>query len=474
MNTNDTICALATPQGGALGVIRISGSEAISIAERIFKPRGATPLAERKGQSVVFGDVYDTRGNMLDEVLLTLMRGPHSYTGEDTVEISCHASPYVIQQLMLNIIDKGARQAGPGEYTMRAFLNGKMDLSRAEAVADLIASGNEASHRLAMSQLKGGFSRELNALREKLLKLTTLMELELDFGEEDVTFADRSELTALCDEIERVITALVDSFSVGNAVRNGVPIAIVGETNTGKSTLLNALLREERALVSNISGTTRDTVEGLMTIGGISFRFIDTAGIRETADVVEQMGIERAFDQLQKASVALWVIDPRTDLSTMEESASRLLPLCSGKRLAVLVNKCDIVDAIRISDTMKWAESMIAKHGKGVQWGNHDMWAISAKLGVNMDKLEDFLVDAAAIPNISADAVIVTNVRHYEALKKALTNICDVRRGLADGIPGDLVSLDLRACIRHLAEIVGSVSSEDVLINVFKNFCIGK
>lgn len=455
-------------------MIRISGSEAISIAERIFKPRGATPLAERKGQSVVFGDVYDTRGYMLDEVLLTLMRGPHSYTGEDTVEISCHASPYVIQQLMLNIIDKGARQAGPGEYTMRAFLNGKMDLSRAEAVADLIASGNEASHRLAMSQLKGGFSRELNALREKLLKLTTLMELELDFGEEDVTFADRSELTALCDEIKKVITALVDSFSVGNAVRNGVPIAIVGETNTGKSTLLNALLREERALVSNISGTTRDTVEGMMTIGGVAFRFIDTAGIRETADVVEQMGIERAFDQLQKASVALWVIDPRTDLSTMEESASRLLPLCSGKRLAVLVNKCDIVDAIRISDTMKWAESMIAKHGKGVQWGSRDMWAISAKLGVNMDKLEDFLVDAAAIPSMDADAVIVTNVRHYEALRKALTNIQDVRRGLNDGIPGDLVSLDLRACIRHLAEIVGSVSSEDVLINVFKNFCIGK
>ena len=474
MNTNDTICALATPQGGALGVIRISGSEAISIAERIFKPRGATPLAERKGQSVVFGDVYDNRGNMLDEVLLTLMRGPHSYTGEDTVEISCHASPYVIQQLMLNIIDKGARQAGPGEYTMRAFLNGKMDLSRAEAVADLIASGNEASHRLAMSQLKGGFSRELNALREKLLKLTTLMELELDFSEEDVTFADRSELTALCDEIERVITALVDSFSVGNAVRNGVPIAIVGETNTGKSTLLNALLREERALVSNISGTTRDTVEGMMTIGGVAFRFIDTAGIRETMDVVEQMGIERAFDQLQKAAVALWVIDPRTDPEALEESASRLLPLCSGKRLAVLVNKCDIVDAIRISDTMKWAESMIAKHGKGVQWGSRDMWAISAKLGVNMDKLEDFLVDAAAIPSMDADAVIVTNVRHYEALRKALTNILDVRRGLNDGIPADLVSLDLRACIRHLAEIVGSVSSEDVLINVFKNFCIGK
>ena len=474
MNTNDTICALATPQGGALGVIRISGSEAISIAERIFKPRGATPLAERKGQSVVFGDVYDTRGNMLDEVLLTLMRGPHSYTGEDTVEISCHASPYVIQQLMLNIIDKGARQAGPGEYTMRAFLNGKMDLSRAEAVADLIASGNEASHRLAMSQLKGGFSRQLNDLREKLLKLTTLMELELDFGEEDVTFADRSELTALCDEIERVITALVDSFSVGNAVRNGVPIAIVGETNTGKSTLLNALLREERALVSNISGTTRDTVEGMMTIGGISFRFIDTAGIRETMDVVEQMGIERAFDQLQKAAVALWVVDPRTDPEALEESASRLLPLCAGKRMALLVNKCDIVDEATISEAAKHAEALILKYGNGVQWSSSDMWAISAKMRTNIDKLEAFLVDAAAIPSMDADAVIVTNVRHYEALRKALTNILDVRRGLNDGIPADLVSLDLRACIRHLAEIVGSVSSEDVLINVFKNFCIGK
>lgn len=455
-------------------MIRISGSEAISIAERIFKPRGATPLAERKGQSVVFGDVYDTRGNMLDEVLLTLMRGPHSYTGEDTVEISCHASPYVIQQLMLNIIDKGARQAGPGEYTMRAFLNGKMDLSRAEAVADLIASGNEASHRLAMSQLKGGFSRQLNDLREKLLKLTTLMELELDFGEEDVTFADRSELTALCDEIERVITALVDSFSVGNAVRNGVPIAIVGETNTGKSTLLNALLREERALVSNISGTTRDTVEGMMTIGGISFRFIDTAGIRETMDVVEQMGIERAFDQLQKAAVALWVVDPRTDPEALEESASRLLPLCAGKRMALLVNKCDIVDEATISEAAKHAEALILKYGNGVQWSSSDMWAISAKMRTNIDKLEAFLVDAAAIPSMDADAVIVTNVRHYEALRKALTNILDVRRGLNDGIPADLVSLDLRACIRHLAEIVGSVSSEDVLINVFKNFCIGK
>ena len=312
MELKDTICALATPQGGALGVIRISGSKAIAIAQQIFTPRAGLPLAERKAPAVVFGDVFNDRGELLDEVLLTMMRAPRSYTGEDTVEISCHASPYIIQQLLLNIIDKGARQAEPGEYTMRAFLNGKMDLSRAEAVADLIASESEASHRLAMNQLKGGFSKELAVLRDKLLKLTSLLELELDFSEEDVTFADRQELMTLCQEIETVIGSLVNSFSVGNAVRNGVPVAIVGETNTGKSTLLNALLHEERALVSNISGTTRDTVEGTMSIGGVMFRFIDTAGVRETQDIVEQRGIERTFDQLDKAAVALWVIDPIT------------------------------------------------------------------------------------------------------------------------------------------------------------------
>ena len=474
MELKDTICAVATPQGGALGVIRISGPEAIDIAGKIFTPRGKQPLAERQAPCVVFGDITNDRGEQLDEVLLTMMRAPRSYTGEDTVEISCHASPYIIQQLMLHLIDKGARQAEPGEYTMRAFLNGKLDLSRAEAVADLIASSSEASHRLAMNQLKGGFSRELDKLREKLLKLTTLMELELDFGEEDVTFADRSELMEICNEIETVITSLVNSFSVGNAVRNGIPVAIVGETNTGKSTLLNALLHEERALVSNISGTTRDTVEGLMNISGTTFRFIDTAGIRETMDIVEQMGIERTFDQLNKATIAIWVIDPATDKTTMEESARNLLPYCNGKKLAVLVNKCDIIDAIRLTDTMKWAKTMIEKYGKTTKWDERNIWAISAKLGTNLDKLEDFLVDAAALPEMSADTVVVTNVRHYEALKKALTNILDVKQGLLNGIPGDLVSLDLRACIRHLSEIVGTVSSDEVLANVFKNFCIGK
>ncbi len=474
MELKDTICALATPQGGALGVIRISGGRAIAIAEKIFTPRAGLPLAARKAPAVVFGDVYDDRGGLLDEVLLTMMRAPRSYTGEDTVEISCHASPYIIQQLLLNIIDKGARQAEPGEYTMRAFLNGKMDLSRAEAVADLIASESEASHRLAMNQLKGGFSKELSLLRDKLLKLTSLLELELDFSEEDVTFADRRELMLLCDEIETVIGSLVNSFSVGNAVRNGVPVAIVGETNTGKSTLLNALLHEERALVSNISGTTRDTVEGTMSIGGVMFRFIDTAGVRETQDVVEQMGIERTFDQLEKSSIALWVIDPATNAAVMKESAERILPLCANKKLAILINKCDIVDAIRLTETMKWAENMVAEYGKNTIWDKHNIWAVSAKLGVNMDKLEDFLVESAAIPGISSDAVVVTNVRHYEALKNALKNIVDVRQGLINELSGDLVSEDLRACLRHLSEILGEMTNDEVLGNIFKNFCIGK
>ena len=325
-----------------------------------------------------------------------------------------------------------------------------------------------------MNQLKGGFSKELAALRDKLLKLTSLLELELDFSEEDVTFADRQELMILCKEIESVIGSLVNSFSVGNAVRNGVPVAIVGETNTGKSTLLNALLHEERALVSNICGTTRDTVEGTMSIGGVMFRFIDTAGIRETEDVVERMGIQRTYDQLDKAAVAIWVIDPITDVAVMRESAERILPLCTNKKLAILINKCDIVDAIRLTETMKWAEQMVTQCGKNIIWDKRNMWAISAKLGVNIDKIEDFLVESAALPGISSDAVVVTNVRHYEALKKALANIVDVRLGLINELSGDLVSEDLRACLRHLSEILGEMTSDEVLGNIFKNFCIGK
>ena len=283
---SETICALATAQGGAINVIRISGEKAIEIVSQIFTPKGGVPLEQRKSHTVIFGDLCTNGTEVLDEVLVTLMRAPHSYTGEESVEISCHASAYITQQILLSLLDLGARQAEPGEFTMRAFLNGKMDLSRAEAVADLVSSTSRAAHRLAMNQLKGGFSQELGALRNKLLKLTSLMELELDFSEEDVEFADRTELLQLSDEVDSVMSRLASSFSVGNAVKNGVPVAIVGETNTGKSTLLNALLREDRAIVSDICGTTRDTIEGLMTLSGVSFRFIDTAGLRETHDVV--------------------------------------------------------------------------------------------------------------------------------------------------------------------------------------------
>ena len=471
---NDTICALATPQGGAISVIRISGDKAIEYVSRIFKPRSGVSLVERRTHTVVFGDLCTNGKEILDEVLVTIMRGPHSYTGEDSIEISCHASSYITQQLLLALLDMGARQAAPGEFTMRAFMNGKMDLSSAEAVADLIASTSRASHRLAINQLKGGFSNELGKLRDKLLKLTTLMELELDFSEEDVEFADRQELQALCQEVETVMTRLVDSFSVGNAVKNGVPVAIVGETNTGKSTLLNALLREDRAIVSDICGTTRDTIEGMMNIGGVAFRFIDTAGVRETHDVVEKMGIERTLEQLKKSSIALWMIDPTADAEQIEELAKKLLPMCGSKKLAVLVNKCDIVEQSALTKVMEHAKQLVENYGAEAEWSENDLWTISARKGTNIDRLEEFLVRSAAIPDISAEDVVVTNARHYEALKRALENIREVQTGLAGGLPGDLVSEPLRAAIRNLSEILGEMTTDEVLGNIFANFCIGK
>lgn len=471
---NDTICALATSQGGAISIIRVSGEKAIEYVSRIFTPKKGKPLAERRTHTVTFGDISTDCKEVLDEVLVTIMRTPHSYTGEDCVEISCHASPYITQQVLLALLDMGARQAAPGEFTMRAFMNGKMDLSRAEAVADLIASTSRASHRLAMNQLKGGFSNELGKLRDKLLKLTTLMELELDFSEEDVTFADREELSTLCNEVEAVMRRLADSFSVGNAVKNGVPVAIVGETNTGKSTLLNALLREDRAIVSDISGTTRDTVEGMMTIGGITYRFIDTAGVRETDDIVEQMGIERTLEQLRKSSIAIWLIDPTAQAEDIEELAKKLLPMCDGKKLAVLVNKCDIVENDVIEKVKEWSRGLVEKYACDAEWDTSDLWAISAREGTNMDRLEEFLVRSAAIPAISAEDIVVTNARHYEALKRALENIQEVQTGLAGGLPGDLVSEPLRAAINNLSEILGEMTTDEVLGNIFANFCIGK
>ena len=477
MHTHDTICAIATAQGGAIGIIRVSGPDAITITGQHFRSIQGAPLTERKARTATFGHLIGTDGTMLDEVLVTLFRAPHSYTGEDSVEISCHGSSYILQQALRLLIDSGCRLAAPGEYTQRAFLNGKMDLSQAEAVADLIASTSAAPHRLALSQLRGGFSQELSALRDKLLHLTSLMELELDFSDhEELEFADRSELSQIADDIERVIARLTHSFNVGNAIKNGVPVAIIGETNVGKSTLLNALVGEERAIVSDIHGTTRDVIEDTVNLHGITFRFIDTAGIRQTTDVVESIGIERTYQKMQQASIVLWMIDaiqethpiPPCEGGSTNLLQSQVLPHRedlggSPKPLLLLFNKCD-----QVSPEERTALEQAYAHI------NAPKLFISAKSRIGLDTLESHLVEAAALPDISQSDVIVTNARHYEALTHALDAIRRVQDGLAMNLSGDFVSQDLRECIHHLSDIVGEVSTDSVLQNIFKHFCIGK
>ena len=462
-HTQDTICAIATAQGGAIGVIRISGPEAISITAQHFRPIGGAPLTERKARTAIFGHLIGTDGSMLDEVLVTLFRAPYSYTGEDSVEISCHGSSYILQQALRLLIDSGCRLAAPGEYTQRAFLNGKMDLSQAEAVADLIASTSAATHRLALSQLRGGFSKELATLRDKLLHLTSLMELELDFSDhEELEFADRSELSQIADEIERVISRLAHSFNVGNAIKNGVPVAIIGETNVGKSTLLNALVGEERAIVSDIHGTTRDVIEDTVNLRGITFRFIDTAGIRQTTDVVESIGIERTYQKMQQASIVLWMIDASLSSEANSEFKIQHSEFINGK-LLLLFNKADRI-------TPEERETLLQSYADV----DAPKLFISAKEHLGLDALESYLVEAAALPDISQSDVIVTNARHYEALTHALDSIHRVQDGLQMQLSGDFVSQDLRECIHHLSDIVGEVSTDSVLQNIFKHFCIGK
>lgn len=403
---------------------------------------------------------------MIDEVLVSLFRAPHSYTGEDSTEITCHGSSYILQQVMQLLIKNGCRMAQPGEYTQRAFLNGKMDLSQAEAVADLIASSSAATHRLALSQMRGGFSKELTTLREKLLNFTSMIELELDFSEEDVEFADRSALRRLADEIEEVIARLANSFSVGNVIKNGVPVAIIGETNAGKSTLLNVLLNEDKAIVSDIHGTTRDVIEDTVNIGGITFRFIDTAGIRETSDTIESLGIERTFQKLDQAEIVLWMIDSADAISQLTLLSDKILPRCEHKQLILVFNKVELINETQKNELASQFSEHIGSEIESI--------FISAKQRLHTNELQQRLVAAAHLPTVTQNDVIVTNVRHYEALTRALDAIHRVQEGLDANISGDFLSQDIRECIFHLSDIAGEVTNDMVLQNIFAHFCIGK
>ena len=462
----DTICAIATAQGGAIGSIRVSGPEAITITGRIFTPaKSGKLLSEQKPYTLTFGRIYNGE-EMIDEVLVSLFRAPHSYTGEDSTEITCHGSSYILQQVMQLLIKNGCRMAQPGEYTQRAFLNGKMDLSQAEAVADLIASSSAATHRLALSQMRGGFSKELTTLREKLLNFTSMIELELDFSEEDVEFADRSALRRLADEIEEVIARLANSFSVGNVIKNGVPVAIIGETNAGKSTLLNVLLNEDKAIVSDIHGTTRDVIEDTVNIGGITFRFIDTAGIRETSDTIESLGIERTFQKLDQAEIVLWIIDSADAISQLTLLSDKILPRCEHKQLILVFNKVELINETQKNELASQFSEHIGSEIQSI--------FISAKQRLHTDEHHQRLVAAAHLPTVTQNDVIVTNVRHYEALTRALDAIHRVQEGLDANISGDFLSQDIRECIFHLSDIAGEVTNDMVLQNIFAHFCIGK
>lgn len=458
----DTICAIATAQGGAIGCIRVSGPEAIEITSCIFTPAATNrELGDSKPYTLTFGRIYDG-SEVIDEVLVSLFRAPHSYTGENSTEITCHGSAYILQKVLQLLIKNGCRIAAPGEYTQRAFLNGKMDLSQAEAVADLIASSSAATHRLAMSQMRGGFSKELATLRDQLLHFTSLIELELDFSDhEELEFADRSELCQLANNIEKVIARLVNSFNVGNAIKNGVPVAIIGETNAGKSTLLNVLLNEDKAIVSDIHGTTRDIIEDTVNIGGITFRFIDTAGIRETSDTIESLGIERTFQKLDQAEIVLWMIDATNAQAQITQLAGQLLPRCERKQLILVYNKADLVDNIQNSIPDNFPD-------------NVQSITLSAKKREHIEELQRMLITSAHLPTITQNDVIVTNVRHYEALNNALEAIHRVQEGLTNNISGDFISQDIRECIFHLSNIAGEVTNDMVLQNIFQHFCIGK
>ena len=460
---SDTVCAVSTAHGtGGIAVIRVSGSNAIAICSKLFCPSRGLSLAERPSHTLTYGTMVDGNG-AIDDVVVSLFRTPHSFTGEDVVEISCHGSLFIQQEIMQLLIKNGCRTAQAGEFTQRAFLNGRLDLSQAEAVADLIAATSAASHRLALSQMKGGFSRELELLRNEMLTFTSLIELELDFSEEDVEFADRSKLKELIAHIESVLRRLVDSFRVGNAVKNGIPVAIVGETNAGKSTLLNLLLKDDKAIVSDIHGTTRDVIEDIATIGGATFRFIDTAGIRETSDTIESMGIERTFRKIEQAAIVLWVVDSTSSDALIEAMSKIILPKTAGKERVLLFNKSDLLTEVELKHKLNLLSS-----------SEITTLPISAREQSNIEALEKILIDLSGIDALNNSDIVVTNARHYEALTKAHGAILRIQEGLHERISGDFLSQDIREAIHYLGEITGTITTDEILGTIFSKFCVGK
>ncbi len=467
MLTNDTIIAMATPSGsGAIAVVRISGKGAISITAPFFRSVRGKDLNKQKSHTVHLGHILEG-GRLIDEVLVSIFKGPHSYTGEDVVEISCHGSPYIIQQIIQLFLRNGCRTADAGEFTLRAFLNAKIDLSQAEAVADLIASDNEASHQVALQQMRGGFSNEIKKLRAELLDFASLIELELDFSEEDVEFADRTQFKELLVKIQSLLKGLIDSFALGNVIKNGIPVAIVGEPNVGKSTLLKAFLNEERAIVSEIPGTTRDSIEDEVNIGGIGFRFIDTAGIRETTDIVEGMGIRRTFEKIGQAAVIMFLLDAKmlqAEASNLTGELESIKSKYPDKPLIIVINKVDVVDK-----QIKTEFIQVQKDFDRAQ-----IHLISAKTGFGVEDLKKRLLTFFDTGALSNNETIVTNTRHYNALSKALEEVYRVRQGIENNVSGDLLAIDIKQALYHLGEITGEITSDDLLGNIFANFCIGK
>jgi tRNA modification GTPase len=466
IRSEKTICAPATAPGGAIALIRISGQDSLVICDKIFFPLDKSiKLIDQKGYTVVFGEIRSGK-EIIDEVLLTVFRSPHSYTGENSVEISCHSSHYIIRKILELLIFNGAVTANPGEFTQRAFFNGKMDLSQAEAVADLIASRSSSSHQVAMNQMRGGFSAEINRLRFELLNFASLIELELDFGEEDVEFADRDKLKGIVTSVRDLANEMANSFQLGNALKNGIPVAIIGKPNSGKSTLLNALLMEERALVSDIPGTTRDTIEDTIVIDGIEYRFIDTAGLRETTDVIESMGIRKTHEKINQASVILFIdeISDRYESINKRVQSVRKMIRNSDKHLIILINKTDMV-----SDNRK------VELEKNIELEEADtLLFISAKEKSGIEELRLKLGEIVGRGKFSPDDVIITNIRHYEALLHVSESLERVISGLENHIPEDLLAIDIRQAIHYLGEITGEITSDEILGNIFRNFCIGK